>query len=224
MKKILICSGKGGVGKSTISVAIARLLRDSGFRVGVLDVDVDCPNIPEMMNITERDLELSDTGIVPKIVDDMEVMSIGLVASTDLAIMWDSNRRSMSIDQMVNKVDWNCDVLVIDSSPGTSDEVMTVIKKFNPDGIVIVTTNHKASIADVKRTLAMIDVLGARKKLIGIIKNMTYICCKKCGEKMKIFKSDKDDEIEKLVISDIPYSDDISDSVSPAVDKIIEVL
>ncbi len=228
MKKILVCSGKGGTGKTTISVNLAKALKDSGFRVGILDVDVDCPNIPEMMNITERDLELSDNGIVPKLVDEIEVMSIGLVASTDIAIMWDANRRAMSIHQMINKVDWTCDVLIIDSSPGTSDEVKTVISKFNPDGIIIVTTNHKASISDVKRTLAMIDVLGVGNKLIGIIKNMTYIICTKCGEKMNLFESEKDQEIEELVIGTVPYlppgEGSIGDYLTDSVDKIIEVL
>lgn len=220
MKKVLVCSAKGGVGKSTITIAIAKLLAKSGFKVGILDVDVDCPNIPEYTGIEDRDLDLSENGIIPKLTEDgVEVMSTGFMADTNLVIMWNGERRSMAIDQMVNKVDWTCDVLVIDSPPGTTEELTTVISKFSPDAIVIVTTNHKASVADVKRTLAMMKILNSNSKVVGIVKNMSHIVCAKCGEKMLLFYGDKDEEIDKMTIAEIPWvkDDEISKYLEDAV-------
>ena len=206
MKKVLICSGKGGVGKTTITIAVARLLAKSGFRVGILDVDIDTPNLPEFTGILDRDLDLSEDGIVPKETEDkIEIMSVGFMADTSLAVMWNGERRSMAIDQMINKVDWTCDVLVIDSPPGTTEELMTVISKFSPDAIVIVTTNHKASVADVKRTLAMIKILNSEDSIVGIVKNMSYYICTKCGEKMFLFDGDKDEVIDSMTIAEIPF-------------------
>lgn len=209
MKIVLVASGKGGVGKTTITIAIAKMLAKSGFRVGILDVDIDTPNIPEFTGIEDRDLDLSENGIIPKVTEDgIEIMSVGFMADTSLAIMWNGERRSMAIDQMINNVDWNCDVLVIDSPPGTTEELMTVISKFSPDAIVLITTNHKASVADVKRTLAMIRLLKAESKVVGIIKNMSYILCTKCNEKMLLFDGNNDEEIDKMTIAEIPWIKD----------------
>ncbi len=226
MKKLLIASDKGGVGKTTMTIKIAKMLSDI-HNVGILDIDIENPNTPEIMNIEERDVELSDEGIVPKLVDNIEVMSIGLMVNTDIAVLWSGERRVMAIDQLMNKVDWQCDVLVIDTPAGTGDEIKSIISKFNPDGIIIVTTNHKASISGAKRTLAMINVLGVRKKLIGIIKNMTYINCTACGAKSVIFDSGKDEEIDNLVIAEVPYvnqEEEMTDFLSDAVIRIEEVL
>lgn len=226
MKKLVICSGKGGVGKTTLTVGIAKML-SSSHQVGILDVDIDTPNLPEMMNVKERNVELSEEGIVPMIVDGIEMMSVGLMLDADMAVMWTGDRRAMAIDQLINKVDWKCDVLVIDTPPGTTDEVMMVIKKFSPDGIIIVTTNHRASIADVRRTLTMIDLLGAKKKIVGIIKNMTYVLCAKCGEKNALFDDEEDENINKLVIAEVPYintDNELNEYLIEAILKIEEVL
>ncbi len=230
MKKILVTSGKGGVGKTTIAVSIAKALAARGYKVGILDVDLDCPNLPEQMNIMERDIELSDEGILPKYIDDIQMMSIGFLANTDLAIMWDSNRKAMVIDQLVNKVDWTCEILIIDSPPGTTEEVMTVIKKFKPDGIVIVSTDDKATVSDVKRTLAMIRILESSKKIIGVILNGTHINCV-CGEKLRLHSGANDPDINKLILDDIPYilpinadNDKVENYLDNTIAKIIEVI
>lgn len=230
MKKILVCSGKGGVGKTTISVAITRGLALRGYKVGILDIDIDTPNLPEFMGIMERDVELSDFGIMPKYIDGIEMMSVGFMADNDLAIMWGGNRRTMVIDQMINKVDWNCDVLIIDSPPGTTEEVTSVIKKFKPDGIVIVSTDEKATISDVKRTLAMIDILEARKKVLGVVKNGTYIICPKCNETIRLHSGANDSEIDKLILDEVPYlvpnHEDykVHDYLEKTIDRIVEVI
>ena len=204
MKKILVCSGKGGVGKTTIAVSIARALAVRGYKIGILDIDIDTPNLPEFVGITERDIELSETGILPKYVEDIQMMSVGFVADNNLAIMWDSDRRTRVIDQLMTKVEWTCEVLIIDSPPGTTEEVMTIIKKFKPDGIIIVSTDEAATISDVKRTLAMIRILESNKKILGVVKNGTYIVCK-CGEELRLHSGASDPEIDKLVLDEIPY-------------------
>lgn len=230
MKKILICSGKGGSGKTTISVAITKALAARGYKVGILDIDIDTPNLPEFMGVTDRDVELSDSGIMPKYVEEIELMSVGFMADNDLAIMWDGNRRTMVIDQMINKVDWTCEVLLIDSPPGTTEEVMTVIKKYKPDGIVIVSTDEKATISDVKRTLAMIRILESSKKILGIVKNGAYINCV-CGEVLRLHSGANDPEIDRLTIDEVPYilpvnseSDKVENYLDKTIAKIIEVI
>ncbi len=230
MKKILVTSGKGGVGKTTIAVSIAKALAACGYKVGILDVDIDCPNLPEQMGITDRDIELSDEGILPKYVDDIQLMSIGFLANADLAIMWDSNRKAMVINQLVNRVDWTCEVLIIDSPPGTTEEVMTVIKKFKPDGIVIVSTDDASTVSDVKRTLAMIRILESSKKILGIVKNGTCIKCV-CGEELRLHSGANDSEIDELTIDEVPYilpinsdKEKIEDYLGETIKKIIEVI
>lgn len=230
MKKILVMSAKGGVGKTTISVAITRALASRGYEVGILDVDVDTPNVPEHMNVLDRDVELSDLGIMPKIVDGIEMMSVGFMATNDLAIMWTGERRVMAIDQMITKVDWNCEVLIIDSPPGTTEEVMTVIKKFKPDGIIIVSTDEKGTISDVKRTLAMIRILESSKKVLGIVKNGTYITCG-CGEELRLHDGAYDIEIDKLVLDEVPYilpincdNDKVENYLDNTIAKIVAVI
>lgn len=205
MIKILVTSGKGGTGKTTIAVSIAKKLKDSGLRVGILDIDVDTPNLPEMLNITERDLELSDEGIIPKVQDGIQVMSIGFMINSDIAVMWNGDRRAMAITQLMTKVDWTCDVLIIDSPPGTGEELLTIVEKFKPEGIIIVTTSHKASIADIKRTFAMLRLLKAESAVIGIIKNLSYIYCANCEHKTMLFEGELDSEIEDKVIATLPY-------------------
>ena len=231
MKKILVASGKGGSGKTTIAVAITKALASRGYKVGILDVDVDCPNLPEYMGITERDIELSDTGILPKFMDGIELMSVGFLADNNLAIMWDSNRKAMVIDQLVNKVDWNCEVLIIDSPPGTTEEVMTVIKKFKPDGIVIISTDEKSAISDVKRTLAMIRILESSKKILGIVKNATYILCDNCDSELRLHSGASDPEIDRLIIDEVPYilpinseTDKVENYLEKTIEKIIGVI
>lgn len=231
MKKILVMSGKGGVGKSTIAVAITKALAARGYMVGILDIDVDTPNIPEFMGITDRDVELSETGIMPKWVDGIEVMSTGLMADNSLAIMWGGDRRTMVLDQMITKVDWTCEVLLIDSPPGTTEEVMTIIKKYKPEGIIIVSTDEKATISDVKRTLAMIKLLESSKKILGIVKNGSYIICAKCGEELRLHSGANDEDIDKLVIDEVPYilpidseNDKVENYLENTISKIIEVI
>lgn len=233
MKKFIVMSGKGGVGKTTISVAITRALALRGYSVGILDIDIDTPNVPEAMGINEHDVELSETGIIPKYIDGIEMMSVGFMADNSLAIMWDGNRRTMVIDQMINKVDWNCEVLIIDSPPGTTEEVMYVIKKFKPDGIIIVSTDEKATISDVKRTLAMINLLNSSGKIIGIVKNGTHIICN-CGEKLQLHDGFNDPDIDKLIIDEVPYilpinrgntaEGTVENYLEKTVEKIIEVI
>lgn len=231
MKKFLVMSGKGGVGKTTVSVAITKALAFRGYNVGILDIDIDTPNLPEFMNINERDVELSETGIMPKYVDGIEMMSVGFMADNDLAIMWDGNRRTMVIDQMINKVDWSCEVLIIDSPPGTTEEVMTVIKKYKPDGIIIVSTDEKATISDVKRTLAMVKLLGSSNKVLGIVKNGTYIICNNCGESIRLHDGTNDPDIDKLVLDEVPYilpinlnKEKVEYNLDKTIEKIIEVI
>lgn len=223
MIKVLINSGKGGVGKTTIAIGIAKEIQKLGIKVGILDLDINCPNIPEFMNI-DRNVILSETGIEPRDINGIEVMSVGLFINTDIAVMWSGDRRSMAIEQLINKVNWTCDVLIIDSPPGTGEEITTIIKSFTPDAIFLVTTGHKASISDIERTLTMIDVLDARDKFKGIIVNMSYIICAHCGEKNKLFNDGDLEHLNELILAKVPYCEDISPYLEEVTSKIKEVM
>lgn len=180
MHKILICSGKGGVGKTTISVAIANELSERGHLVALVDADIDTPNIPEFTEIDQK----VGTGekIKPIVVGNLEVMSLGLIINDEDFVSWTGEKRGMAVQQLVEAVDWNSETefMVIDSAPGTSDEIQYIINAFHPDNVFVISTPHPASIADVKRTISMLN--KNESKIDGIVMNMSETVCPNCGK------------------------------------------
>jgi Mrp family chromosome partitioning ATPase len=218
MRKILICSGKGGVGKTTISVAIANELSRRGRLVALVDADIDTPNIPEFTEIDQK----VGTGekIKPIVVGNLEVMSLGLIIDDNDFVSWSGEKRGMAVQQLVEAVDWNSEMefMVIDSAPGTSDEIQYIVNAFHPDNVFVISTPHPASIADVKRTISM---LNKNESVIdGIIMNMAKIVCPGCG---KVIQSlDVPSEISDIsVIQSIEFSIDGID-VSKLCDLILD--
>lgn len=207
MKIIAVCSGKGGVGKTTISVELAKALSKRGHKVGLLDIDIDTPNVNEFMDI--NDVFEANEQIEPIIKDGIEVASVGFMLDSDTVVLWDGNKRSMLIEQFMEHVNWTCDVLVVDTPPGTNDEIVTLLTSFTPDSVLLVTTGHRASLADVRRSMKLLSM--SKINVIGVVNNMSSIVCSDCGCVMQLYDSITDEVIAPLVIADIPFIESAHD-------------
>jgi ATP-binding protein involved in chromosome partitioning len=189
--KILVLSGKGGVGKSTVAANLAVTLALAGRRVGLLDVDIHGPSIPKMLRIEDAGVEVVTEGVLrPVDAAGIKVMSIGfLLRHRDDAVIWRGPMKMGVIKQFLKDVEWgDLDYLVIDSPPGTGDEPLSVCQLVeDADGAVIVTTPQDVATADVRRSISFCRQLGM--PVLGVIENMSGFVCPKCGEVTDIFKS-----------------------------------
>ena len=188
--KILILSGKGGVGKSTVAVNVAVALAHAGRRVGLLDVDIHGPSTPKMLGLEGMRVEAVNNALVPVDVGGLKVMSIGfLLANRDDAVIWRGPMKMGVIRQFLKDVEWGeLDYLIIDSPPGTGDEPLSVCQLIeDADGAVVVTTPQDVSIADVRRCVNFCRQLEL--PVLGVIENMSGFVCPHCGEVTDIFKS-----------------------------------
>ncbi len=190
-QKLLVLSGKGGVGKSTVAANLAVALARAGRKVGLLDVDVHGPSIPQLLGLTGRPVGLKEGEMVPVQVDDhLAVMSIGfLLANGDEAIIWRGPRKFGAIRQFLTDVAWGrLDYLVIDSPPGTGDEPLTVAQLVGqPAGAVVVTTPQDLAISDVRRCVSFCRALSL--PVAGIVENMSGYVCPQCGHRVDLFRS-----------------------------------
>jgi len=188
--KVLVLSGKGGVGKSTVAVNMAMALALAGQRVGLLDVDVHGPSVPKMLGIEGSPIQTEDDALLPVEVDGVKVMSIGLLLPEgDEAIIWRGPMKMGVIQQFLKDVAWgDLDFLVIDSPPGTGDEPLSACQLIeNADGAVVVTTPQEVSVADVRRCVNFCRRLNL--PVLGVIENMSGFVCPHCGQETQIFKS-----------------------------------
>jgi Mrp family chromosome partitioning ATPase len=188
--KILIASGKGGVGKSTVSVNLGKALKNRGYRVGLLDADITGPNVPKLLGIEDQRLKQGPKGIRPGDADGIKVASMALVLSArDSAVVWRGPMKMAAIKQFIQDVDWgDLDFLLVDLPPGTSDEPLSVVQLI-PDlsGAVIVTTPQEVSLLDSRKAVNMIR--GMKVPVLGIVENMSGLCCPHCGETVNIFNT-----------------------------------
>jgi ATP-binding protein involved in chromosome partitioning len=186
--KIVVLSGKGGVGKSTVSVNLAMALAMAGMRVGLLDVDIHGPSIPTMLGIENEKLHGSEDGLTPVFIGNLAVMSLGFILKNqDEAVIWRGPRKMSAIRQFLTDVIWgDLDCLVIDSPPGTGDEPLSVCQLIGDmDGAIIVTTPQKVAAVDVRKSVTFCRQLGV--PILGIVENMNGFVCPKCGEMTRIF-------------------------------------
>ena len=182
-RKIVVLSGKGGVGKSTVAVNLACALMLSGKKVGLLDVDIHGPSIPTMLNLSEARLQGNRDGFLPIEIGDLKVMSLGfLLRNQDDAVIWRGPMKMGVIKQFLKDVQWgDLDYLIIDSPPGTGDEPLSVCQLIGSlDGAVIVTTPQKVASVDVRKSVSFCRQL--RVPVIGVVENMSGFVCPKCGE------------------------------------------
>ncbi|MDI6831188.1 MAG: iron-sulfur cluster carrier protein MrpORP [Actinomycetota bacterium] len=190
-KKIMVLSGKGGVGKSSIAAALALGLAERGFRVGVMDVDFHGPSIPVIFGIEGQRVMGDETGIFPaEIAFNLKVISIGLfLEDRDGAVIWRGPLKMTAIRQFMEDIHWgDLDYLVIDSPPGTGDEPLSVAQLI-PDAFgLIVTTPQELAMADVRKSIAFCRRIGMR--MLGVVENMSGLVCPHCGGRIDVFGRD----------------------------------
>ncbi|PKA47862.1 Cytosolic Fe-S cluster assembly factor NBP35 [Apostasia shenzhenica] len=175
--KILVLSGKGGVGKSTFSAQLSFALASKDYQVGLLDIDICGPSIPKMLGLEGQDIHQSNLGWSPIYLDDnLGVMSIGfMLPHPDEAVIWRGPRKNGLIKQFLKDVHWGeLDYLVVDAPPGTSDEHISIVQFLQAteiDGAVIVTTPQQVSLIDVRKEISFCKKVGIR--VIGVVENMS---------------------------------------------------
>ena len=190
-RKLLVLSGKGGVGKSTVAANLAIALAAAGRHVGLLDVDIHGPSIPRLLGLEGQRAGSGEDGIEPVVYDAcLKVMSIGFVLrNRDEAVIWRGPLKMGAIRQFLKDVAWGeLDFLVVDCPPGTGDEPLSVAQLLgDPDGAVIVTTPQQLAISDVRKCVTFCRQLDL--PVLGVVENMSGFVCPHCGRKSDIFKS-----------------------------------
>jgi Mrp family chromosome partitioning ATPase len=188
---ILIMSGKGGVGKSTVATNLAFSLSMHGAEVGLLDVDITGPNIPKMLNIENERLMNQGNGIQPIILPPhLKVMSMAfLLKDEDTPVIWRGPLKMQAIQQFLGKVNWGkLDYLIIDLPPGTGDEPLSIAQLIpNSTGAIIVTTPQEVAVLDSRKAVNFAKTL--KMPIIGIIENMSGLICPHCRKKIALFKN-----------------------------------
>ncbi len=203
--KVIVLSGKGGVGKSTVAVNLAVSLASAGKKVGLLDVDIHGPSVPKLLGVEGAQLEGSKESIEPlKVGNNLSVMSIAfLLRQSDDAVIWRGPLKYKMIKQFLSDVHWGeLDYLIVDSPPGTGDEPLAIVQLLgNADGAVIVTTPQSMAIVDVRKCITFCRQLNL--PVLGVVENMSWFVCPKCGERTEIFKTGGGEAMAKDM--DIPF-------------------
>ena len=195
---ILVMSGKGGVGKSTVATNLAMSLSLAGYSTGLLDIDLHGPSIPTMMGIEGQKLMTDGEKLLPVQVGNVKVMSIGLsLASSDQPVIWRGPVKYSVIQQFLSEVAWGeLDYLVIDSPPGTGDEPLSVCQLLpQADGAVVVTTPQQVAATDVAKSLNFLQQVNYQ--VLGIVENMSGFVCPHCGQVTEIFSHGAGEELAR---------------------------
>lgn len=184
---IAVVSGKGGVGKSMVTASLARLMREQGFSVGILDADITGPSIPKMYGIHEK-ARGTEEGILPCIAkDETRIMSVNLLLEDESApVIWRGPIIAGVVKQFWTDVMWgDIDYLFVDMPPGTGDVPLTVFQSLPVDGVVIVTSPQDLVQMIVKKAANMAEQMNI--PVLGIIENYSYVKCPDCGKEIKVF-------------------------------------
>jgi len=188
--KIIVTSGKGGVGKSTVSANIAMSLSMRGYTVGLLDADIHGPNIPKMFKIEDEVLHGDEDGIIPVIVPpSLKIMSMAfLIKDVDNPVIWRGPMKIGALRQFIADVRWgDLDFLVVDLPPGTGDEPLTIAQLIpEADGTVVVTTPQDMALLNSRKSVGFSRQL--KLKVLGIVENMSGLICPHCGKEIDLFK------------------------------------
>ncbi len=197
--KLVVLSGKGGVGKSTVAANIAVALARQGKKVGLLDVDVHGPSIPRLLGLKGKRADMQEPWLIPvQWNDNLKVMSLGFLLPDDNeAVIWRGPVKGGLIKQFIEEVAWgNLDYLVVDCPPGTGDEPLSVLQILGDDAkAVIVTTPQGVAIDDVRRSITFCNKVG--NPVAGIIENMSGFVCPKCKDVVDVFGSGAGQELAK---------------------------
>ncbi|XP_067944708.1 cytosolic Fe-S cluster assembly factor NUBP1 homolog [Watersipora subatra] len=209
--KILVLSGKGGVGKSTVSAHLARgLATDENLSVALLDIDICGPSIPTIMGVEGEQVHQSGSGWSPIYVEDnLAVMSVGfLLPSADDAVIWRGPKKNGLIKQFLRDVDWGeQDFLLVDTPPGTSDEHLSIVQYLKGsiiDGAIIVTTPPEVSLSDVRKEINFCKKVDV--PILGVVENMSTFICPNCSTHSDIFPASSTGGVRAMAEEmDVPF-------------------
>lgn len=189
--KLLVISGKGGVGKTMIATNLAYGLADRGYKTGIVDIDFHGPNVAKMLGIEGKELKDFGQGIEPiSISPNLKAISLALIAQNpDQPVIWRGPLKMVAIKQLLGDVNWGeLDYLVIDSPPGTGDEPLSACQVIpDLDGALIVTTPQEVAVLDARKSVMFAKELNV--PVIGVIENMSGFTCPHCGKRVELFKS-----------------------------------
>lgn len=195
---LAIGSGKGGVGKSTVSSNLAVALARAGRKVGLLDADIYGPSQPRMMGVNKRPASPDGKTIIPLQAHGVTLMSIGFMMEEGKAVVWRGPMLMGALQQMLGQVQWGeLDVLLVDLPPGTGDVQLTLCTKSELTGAIVVSTPQDVALIDARKALDMFDTL--KTPVLGLIENMSLFVCPDCGSEHQIFgHGGVSDEAQKM--------------------------
>ena len=183
---IAVGSGKGGVGKSTVSTNLAVALAREGRRVGLLDADIYGPSVPRMMGVSERPKSPDGKTIIPLKAHGVTLMSIGLMVEAEKAVVWRGPMLMGALQQMLGQVEWGeLDILIVDLPPGTGDVQLTLCQRTHLTGAIVVSTPQDVALLDARKAIDMFGTL--KTPLLGLIENMSLYICPSCGHEAHLF-------------------------------------
>ncbi len=183
---LAVGSGKGGVGKSTVSSNLAVALAKQGRKVGLLDADIHGPSQPRMMGVNKRPASPDGKTIIPLQAHGVTIMSLGFMLDDDKPVIWRGPMLMGALQQMLTQVQWgDLDVLIVDLPPGTGDVQLTLCQKTDLTGAIVVSTPQDVALLDARKALGMFDQL--KTPVLGLIENMSLFHCPKCGHESHIF-------------------------------------
>jgi ATP-binding protein involved in chromosome partitioning len=183
--RIVVFSGKGGVGKTTIAVNLAYALAQRGIQVGLLDADVTGPNVPQMTGIDEPP-RTDGEHLLPHERSGVKIVSLASMLPPGDAVIWRGPMRSKALEQLLGETEWgDLDLLIVDLPPGTGDEILTITQKTAPQIAIVVTTPQEVALIDARRAISFAKKLEI--PTIGIVENMSGLVCPHCGGRIELF-------------------------------------
>jgi ATP-binding protein involved in chromosome partitioning len=216
---VIVASGKGGVGKSTVAAGLALSLAMEGYTVGLMDADIYGPSIPTLFNLHDEQPGIAEkdgkTKIEPFIKFGVKVMSIGFMIQPDQAMLWRGPMASNGLKQLINETNWGeLDYLIIDTPPGTDDIHITLLQQYEISGAIIVTTPQSIALDDVKKAISMFHSEHVGVPVYGIVENMAWFTpSKHPDEKYFLFGRGGGEELSQTfgipLIAQIPINENI---------------
>lgn len=187
-KRILVLSGKGGVGKSTVAVNLAMGFAFNGLRTGILDVDIHGPSVPKLLGLEGEKIHTEGQDLLPIPLGGLKVLSLGFALKPDEAAIWRGPMKAGVVEQFVKQAQWGeLDVLVVDCPPGTGDEHLSILQALGRvDGAVIVTTPQDLAVLDARKAVTFCRTAGI--PILGVVENMSGFTCPSCGTSTPVFR------------------------------------